>query len=152
MIGAIAGLVLALGTLLGVSPAYAGTGLGCYQDSCNGLDPTGSYNQRTGYECSSGAYDVWSGPALGGTLRLTWGPNCSTNWTRFTPGNSDQYEIWVTRLSDGVWAGTGLYHTYTFSNGSGVIHYSDQVYSPGAASACVKDDRTGQEYCYSQTS
>ena len=35
--------------------ASAGTGTPCLQNSCNGLDPTQSYNQSTGVECSSGA-------------------------------------------------------------------------------------------------
>ena len=41
-----------------VVPASAGTGTPCYQSSCNGLDPTTSYNRYTGYECNSGASPV----------------------------------------------------------------------------------------------
>ncbi len=148
-LAAAAALVVTFG--IGATAASAGTGTPCLQNSCNGLDPTQSYNQSTGVECSSGASTVHSIPALGGTLDLRWGPNCQTNWARFTPGNNDTYEIWVTRLSDGVWAGSGLYNPYIFSNAKGVAHYSDQVYSPGPAAACVRDITTNSnDGCYQQ--
>jgi hypothetical protein len=68
-----------------------------------------------------------------------------TNWTRFTPANNDQYEIWVVRMSNpAVIAGNGVGQRYIFSNGQGVAHYSDQVYSPmtrqpPASSATLSD-------------
>ncbi len=153
----IAGSVLAASMPLGLfaaTAAYAGTGAGCLQNSCNGLDPTQSFSQNTGAECSSGASNVSDLPngeqALGGLLELRWGPNCGTNWTRFTPGNGDTYEIWVTRLSDGVWAGSGLNNPYVFS-GKGVAHFSDQVYIPGNAAACVRDITTSSsDFCFQQ--
>ena len=149
------GLAPAAG-LLGVaapsaSAATAVSGTACSGTSCDGLDPTASYTSSG--ECGSGASTVHSEAALGGTLELRYGPNCGTNWTRFTPGNNDTYEIWVTNLDSGVWAGTGLYHAYTFSNSAGVPNYSDQVYSPGPAAACVLDVTTGApDVCYSQSS
>jgi hypothetical protein len=116
--------------LTAATAAYAGTGTGCHGTSCSGLDPTVSYDYTNGGECSSGAYTVpgYSGNVLGGYLELRWGPNCQTNWTRFTPGNNDKYEIWVTNIDTGVWAGSGLYNPYIFSNAAHVSHYSDQVW------------------------
>lgn len=132
-----------------------GSGTGCSQNSCNFLDPTTSFNQSSGAECSSGAFDVKDLPngesALGGLLELRFGPNCTTNWTRFTPGNNDQYEIWVTRLSDGEWAGTGRENPYIFSGGKGIAHFSDQMYCPGSAAACVRDITTNSnDFCFQQ--
>lgn len=149
-----AALPLGLGLAV-AGTAYAGTGTACSGNSCNGLDPTQSFNSGTGAECSSGAFNVADLPngesALGGLLELRWGPNCGTNWTRFTPGNNDTYEIWVTRLSDGVWAGTGLFNPYIFSGARGVSHYSDQVYIPGNAAACVRDITTNSnDFCFQQ--
>lgn len=156
--GLIVTTIMAAGLPLGLlasTAASAGTGFGCLGNTCNGLDPANSFNQNSLTECSSGATDVADLPhgesALGGLLELRWGPNCGTNWTRFTPGSNDTYEIWVTRLSDGVWAGTGLSNPYTFSNGKGVIHYGDQVYVPGNAAACVRDVTTNSsDFCFRQ--
>jgi len=121
-------------------------------NSCDGFDPSGSFNSSTGANCSAGAWTVHSEPALGGTLELRWGPNCQTNWTRFTPGNSDEYELWVTRLDDGVWAGTGVYSGYYVGNIAGKSAFTDQVYSPGPAAACVADVTRGGQVCYKQPS
>jgi hypothetical protein len=135
------------------STAYAGTGTPCYGNGisalgvaqCNGLDPTQSYNFSTGGQCSSGSSTVLSENILSGSLELRWGPNCATNWARFTPGNNDKYAIWVTNTDTGVWAGTGLYNTYTWSGQAGIVHYSDQVFAPDPqpASACVQDITKG---------
>jgi hypothetical protein len=146
-----------LGSMLAVAPAaQAGTGIRCFGDTCNGEDPANSFNQYSGTECSSGAWTVHSeqAPDVGGTLELRWGPSCLTNWTRFTPANNDQYEIWVVRMSNpAVIAGTGVGQRYIFSNGQGVAHYSDQVYSPNdPAAACVIDDTTRWSTCYTQPS
>lgn len=131
--------------------ASAGTGTACSGTGCSGLDPTQSYSSANGAECSSGATAPLSESALGGTLQLRWGPNCQTNWARFTPGDNDKYQIWVTNLTTGVWAGTGLYNTYVFSNANGVAHYSDQVYTgPAPASVCVDDLTAGARACLSQ--
>src|SRR5947209_5479354 len=108
------GVMLAVAGLLGAAPASAASG--CLQNTCNGLDPTQSINQNTGGLCSAGATAPLSQSVFGGTnnLQLRWGPNCQVNWTRFTPADGGRYEIWVTRLSDGVWAGDGLSRAYVF--------------------------------------
>jgi Protein of unknown function (DUF2690) len=157
IVAAVAGILFAAGSVLTTSPAYAGPVdfTPCYHDSCNGKDPGYTYNSHTGAVCSSGAYNVLSSniyyqSTFEGTLQLRWGPNCGTNWTRFLPATNREYQIWVTRLSDGLFAGHGLYQTYMFSGGSGGVYYSDQVYSPGPAQACVQDDSVGQYWCLSQ--
>jgi hypothetical protein len=147
--------------LTAASTAYAGTGTSCYGNGisalgvaqCNGLDPAQSYNFSSGGECSSGASTPLSENVLGGYLELRWGPNCATNWTRFTPGNNDEYAIWVTNTDTGVWAGNGLYRTYVWSGQANISHYSDQVFAPDPqpASACVQDITRGAiEACISQ--
>ncbi len=140
-------------SLSAATAAYARTGTACYGNGisalgvsqCNGLDPAVSYNFSSGGECSSGATTLLHEQILGGTLELRWGPNCATNWARFTPSNGDEYAIWVTNTSTGVWAGTGLYKTYVWSGQSGISHYSDQVFAPDPqpASACVQDITKG---------
>ena len=143
------------------STAHAATGTACYGNGisalgvaqCNGLDPAQSYNFSSGGECSSGASTPLSENVLGGYLELRWGPNCATNWTRFTPGNNDEYAIWVTNTDTGVWAGNGLYRTYVWSGQANISHYSDQVFAPDPqpASACVQDITRGAiEACISQ--
>jgi hypothetical protein len=140
-----------LTVLAPATAAQAGTGTGCVGNGalgirgCSGLDPLHSYNFLTGKECGSGASTLLSRHILGGLLELRWGPHCAVNWTRFTPGNNDKYAIWVTNVHTGVWAGTGLYKTYTWSHQAHVVHYSDQVYAPDPqpASACVQDITRG---------
>jgi hypothetical protein len=148
------GVSLVLGTLTTAQAAYAGTGAGCLGNTCSGLDSTQSFNQNTKAECSSGASDSADLPngtnVLGGLLELRWGPNCQTNWARFTPGNSDTYYLEVENNSR-VWAGTGLYHLDIFSGKKGISQYSDQVYSPGPAATCIYDYTTGGNYCYEQS-
>jgi hypothetical protein len=96
--------------LTAASPAFAVTGTGCAGNGflgipgCSGLDPLHSYNFLNGHECSSGAYTVLDKHVLGGYLELRWGPYCQTNWTRFTPGNNDEYQIMVVNATTGVWA------------------------------------------------
>ena len=139
-------IALGLTTFVASPAAYASTA--CTGKGCDGLDPTQS--NHNGNTCSSSATSSLTQPALGGTIELRYGPNCGTNWNRFTPGDNDSYQIWVTRNSDGVWAGTGLYHTYQFSNANGVAHYSDQVYRTGAGgtSVCVDDLTFGARACF----
>lgn len=151
-LGLLATVAVATGTIVAAAPvALAGTGTSCSGTSCDGLDPSASFNAGTGQECTTGDSTVHSESVLGGTLELRYGPDCGTNWTRFTPGNSDKYQIWVTNLDTGVWAGSGLYNSYVFSNSRGVSHYSDQVYSPGPAAACVEDETTNSpDECYNQ--
>jgi hypothetical protein len=151
------GAFLSLGTIFTTTNAYAGTGTGCSGHGCDGLDPTQSYNSATGKECSSGAADVADLPngvaALGGHLELRWGPNCSTNWARFTPGDNDLYALWVVNISAGEWAGTGIDNDYVFSNARGITEYTDQLYVPGAAGVCIEDlTANDASYCYYQQS
>jgi len=117
----------------------------CTGDGCNGVDPYTA-------QCASGSYDVLTGYFVGGLLELRWSPTCQTNWTRFTPANNEGYEIWVTRLSDGVFAGNGLWYSYFFTNGSGVLHWGDMVYSPGPAQACVRSPQHVGTFCLTQSS
>jgi len=159
IIGGVMAASLPIG-LLGTSAVQASVApspTACSQNSCSFKDPTLTYLQNTNPRafCNAGAQDVSDLPngesALGGLLELRYGPNCGTNWTRFTPGNNDKYEIWVTRLSDGQWAGTGFETPFIFSNDSGVPAYSDQVYSPGPAAACVRDITTNSpDVCFNQ--
>lgn len=130
----------------------------CSQHSCDGLDPTLSYLLRSNPRafCSAGARNVSDLPGGkrvlgGGLLEMRWGPNCQTNWTRFTSANNDKYKILIVS-SDGTLAGNGLNNGYTFSGAKGVAHYSDQVWSPGPAGAYVYDLTTGQEAFYVQKS
>ncbi|MCP2342208.1 DUF2690 domain-containing protein [Actinomadura rupiterrae] len=139
----LAAVVAAASGMLAVTPsAYAAT---CSGDDCNGGDP-----YKTG--CDHNNYNAAPTPVtvFGGKLELRWGPDRSTNWTQFTPANGDLYEISVWR-EDNVWAGDGLYKGYRFS-GAGIVHWSDQIYSPWPAAACVNDLTTYQHYCAEQTS
>jgi len=55
------------------------------------------------------------------------------------------------RLSDGEWAGTGRENPYIFSGGKGIAHFSDQMYCPGSAAACVRDITTNSnDFCFQQ--
>jgi len=149
-----AATVIAAAPVIGLtaaSPAYAAvSGTGCAGNgfltipSCSGLDPLHSYNFLNGHECSSGAYTVLARHVLGGYLELRWGPYCQTNWTRFTPGNNDEYEIMAVNATTGVWAGSGRYNYYIWSHQAGIIHYTDQVFAPDPqpAHGCVRDITT----------
>jgi hypothetical protein len=102
---------------------------------CDNLDPTGSFSNSTGAYCSANASTV-SGSSIsadGGTLELRWGPNCTVNWARFTPASSGHaYYIWAGRQSPAFNA-----YGYQFTGTAGVQYFSNQVYAPGAAHACV---------------
>lgn len=94
-----------------------------------------SYSSQTGQECDTGASTVMGGTVAGdgGTLELRWGPDCSVNWARFTPnGSGTWYYLWVGRQNPG-------YNVpgYEFQGSAEVQYYSNQVYSPGPAQACV---------------
>ncbi len=137
ILAAAVGVVATVGSLAVASPALAAS---CSANSCNGSDPI-----NTG--CATTASSPLSQGAFGGTLELRAG-NCDTNWARFNAVNNHTYRIWVTRLSDGVWAGNGLNQPYVFTGvGS---HYGDQVFSPGPASACVDDLTAGGRVCVTQ--
>jgi hypothetical protein len=139
--------IMAVAVMIGPS-ASAGTGTGCYQNSCNNLDPTKSYNSHTGQECTTGDYTVHSIPAFGGTLDLRWGPDCTVNWTRFTPSQGNTYyQIWTVRESDNYAT------TYEFLGQAGVGYYDNEVYIPGNAGACVSEWNGSQwlpDVCYWQ--
>lgn len=145
-----AGLAIAgLGMAVAAPAATAGTGTACYESSCNNLDPTTSYNSSTGYECDYGATYPVGMPGetiVSGFLELRWGPKCGVNWARFTPNNNNKYRIYVE--TGGV---NGEY--YVFSNSSGVSRYSNQLYAPGPAKACVQLYTLGTwaaPICYAQ--
>jgi hypothetical protein len=135
-------VVAALGVAVTSSPSYAAS---CSGYGCDGTDPS-----ATG--CSVSSSTILTTHYAGGLLELRWGPNCQTNWARFTAADNATYSVWVTRLSDGVWAGNGLYNPLTFSNNQGNGAYTDQVYSPGAASACVQSPQHGGQTCLRQSS
>lgn len=117
----------------------------CDRNSCSGLDPTLSYEVGSNPKafCADGAYTAYQVQALGGTLELRWGPNCQTNWIRFTPSDNDTYEMGLYGTDANgnftAFAGDGLNNTYTFKGAS----YSDQVWSPGPADPCIADDTVG---------
>jgi hypothetical protein len=157
VVGSIAAVGLSLGLLggLGITAAHASVypaHTPCSGNSCDYLDPGFSYQQYTNPPayCSGGAGDSTDLPngawVLGGLLELRWGPNCQTNWTRFTPGNDDHdfYSIWVQRDKDGATAG------YDFGQAPGVSQHTDQLYIPGPATACVHDHTLGEIACFDQ--
>jgi hypothetical protein len=117
-----------------------GRQIGCQSYLCDNLDPQESWTlddyggNYPGVPCSFQATNV--GPdyaADGGGLQLRWGPHCQTNWARFTPNSSGTlYYIWVGRENPG-------YNTpgFEFRGTANVQAWSNQVYSPGPARACV---------------
>lgn len=121
-----------------VATASAGTGRSCYQSSCDGLDPTSSYNSHTGAECSTGAYTVPGGSqkAYGGLLEMRWGPDCQVNWARFTVGTTDpSFDGYTFVLS--TTSSDGHTTSYSFTGDQGVTYYGNEEYSPGPAQVCV---------------
>lgn len=130
------GTLARLAPVVAAKPALAATA--CFQYTCDNTDPPTTYNQNTGVTCSNGAYTVAPKAggriqADGGTLELRWGPPCSTNWARFTPNSSGTfYYIWAGRQNPG-------YNVpgYEFQGVAGVGFYSNELYSPGPARACV---------------
>jgi hypothetical protein len=131
-----AALLLTIPAMLVVGLSTPANAASCSGYGCDNTDPI-----ATG--CSSNATTPLSGGAFGGALELRWGPGCQTNWTRFTPADSGTYSIWVVRRSP---AAEGTH--YTFSGGG--AHYSDQLYAPGDAGACVSHN--GQTKCILQSS
>jgi Protein of unknown function (DUF2690) len=111
----------------------SGKQVGCSGYSCDNSDPNLSWDLGSGAPCSTSATTVTSLAADGGTLEMRWGPRCQVNWARFTPGgNGTTYFIWVGRQSPG-------YNTpgYEFQGAANVGFWSNQVYAPGQAQACV---------------
>jgi hypothetical protein len=116
----------------------------CVKTGCNGLDPTLTYRSGSNPRayCNAGSRTIVNSErrVFGGTLELRWGPNCQTNWVRFTPSNNDAYGIGLYGSSlPKHFVGNGIDHAYVFS-GKGITRYSDQVYSPGPAKYCVADE------------
>lgn len=88
----------------------------------------------TGALCSSGAWTVISTAANNGTLEMRWGPSCQVNWARFTPSaSSTSYRLWIERESPSCGGSEFLFH-----GAAGVPYFSNQVYAPGRARACVE--------------
>jgi hypothetical protein len=151
------GLSLGLLGMLGPTAAHAATLIdqpqACYQYSCDGLDPSFSFEVNTSPHayCADGSSPVYGVNILGGYLELRWGPNCQTNWARFTPGDNDLYHLYVERDDNPpAIAGNGLGRDYIFSGAQGVTQYTDQVYSPGPARLCVDDVTFQASACYDQ--
>ena len=108
----------------------------CSGTSCDNLDPTQSLDARTGAACSTDATDTMGGSmtADGGTLELRWGPSCQVNWARFTPSASgSKYRIWASRQSP-----TFDTDRYEFTATARLSEFSNEVYAPSAARACVE--------------
>lgn len=106
----------------------------CSGYDCDNLDPTQSAAASTGALCSSGSWTVISTAANNGTLEMRWGPSCQVNWARFTPSASGtSYRLWIERESPGC-AGS----EFLFQGAAGVQYFSNQVYAPGRARACVE--------------
>jgi hypothetical protein len=108
----------------------------CSKTSCDNLDPTQSLDAATGAACSTNATDAMGGSmtADGGTLELRWGPSCQVNWARFTPGASgSKYRIWASRQSPAFDT-----DRYEFTAAARLQEFSNEVYAPGAARACVE--------------
>jgi hypothetical protein len=88
-----------------------------------GCDRTDPHN--TG--CDPGAYNVFP-PANG--LELVWSPLCQTNWAQYqNPGGYAQ--IYVQRASPAA-------SSAPFSYSGATNMWSDQLYAPGSARACVQ--------------
>jgi hypothetical protein len=107
----------------------------CAGYACDNLDPNSSFSSSTGAYCSAGATTVQGSTisADGGTLEMRWGANCQVNWARFTPSSSGTtYYVWVERQSPSFMA-----WGYQFTGTAGVQYYSNQVYAPSSARACV---------------
>ena len=108
----------------------------CSGTGCDNLDPTESVNSSTGASCSAGATTATGGSmsAGNGTLELRWGPNCQVNWARFTPGaGGAKYRIWASRQSPS-------FNTdkYEFTTTAQLQEFSNEVYAPSAARACIE--------------
>jgi hypothetical protein len=112
-----------------------GGGGGCSGFRCDNLDPIESHDLTSGAPCSGGATTPGGGSiaADNGTLELRWGPNCQVNWARFTPHASGiSYYLWVGRQSPGF-----NVQGFQFTSTANAQYYSNQVYAPGPARACI---------------
>ena len=108
----------------------------CSGTGCDNLDPTQSLDAATGVICSTNATTAAGGSlgADGGTLELRWGPSCQVNWARFTPGTSGaKYRIWASRESPSFST-----DKYEFTTTAQLQEFSNEVYAPGAARACIE--------------
>jgi hypothetical protein len=152
---AVVGLSLVLLGGLGITAAHASVypaPTPCSGNGCDYLDPGFSYQQGTNPPayCSDGAGDTTDLPygagVLGGLLELRWGPNCQTNWTRFTPGNDDFYIISIQR------DGENAISRYEFTQANGVSQHTDQLYAPYPilVQACVTDLNLSEKACFDQ--
>lgn len=108
----------------------------CSGTGCDNLDPTESVNASTGASCSAGATTATGGSvnADNGLLELRWGQNCQVNWARFTPSASGaKYRIWASRESP-----SASTDRYEFTTTAQLQEFSNQVYAPSAARACIE--------------
>lgn len=104
--------------ILALGGAIAGTSTA----SASSYDNTDPY--ATG--CANGSYDVFDTNGLA----LRWSPACQTNWAQYD-NQGGTAEIWVERLSPYA-------TTAPFSYWGVAEMWSDQLYAPGPARACLK--------------
>jgi hypothetical protein len=123
----------------------------CYQESCDNQDPPTTYNLNTGANCASSPVDVPRNkvyPVAGGGLEMRWSTGCDMNWARFTPSSTSSqiiYVIWIQTEN-----GNEQSDHYQFTSQAGVGFYSNGLYAPDAASACVEEiynHRVIDSYC-----
>ena len=143
----IGGLVLAAAAALVAAPAaQADTPTFCYQLTCDRTEPTTTANYFSEKSCSAGAWTVLSALAFGGLLEQRWGPNCETNWTRFTPADSDEYGIYVVNMRNGSIAGAGSTEQPFYFSGFERAGWTSQVFALNMpALSCVWDVTTNSK-------
>ena len=140
--GVIGSLLLAATAPVAAPAAQAANPTPCSIYSCDRTEPTTTANGE-GDLCSAGATTVAHRSAFGGLLEQRWGPNCGTNWTRFTPENSDRYGIYVVNEKDGEVAGAGNTSQPFYFSGYQVTAWTSQVYADHMpAASCVFDVTT----------
>jgi hypothetical protein len=142
------GVILVLGAVAPSSAATTGraaatvriTANTCFQETCDNQDPPTTSNSHTGTNCAANAVDVPANKVYnvaGGGLEMRWSTGCDMNWTRFTPGSTNSqivYVIWIQTEN-----GNEKSDNYQFTAKAGVQFYSNGLYAPDAASACVEE-------------
>lgn len=123
----------------------------CIAESCDNQDPPTTYNQNTKAICASNPVDVPLNKVYNvanGVLEMRWSTACDMNWARFTPSFTDQQitdEIWIQTEN-----GAERSSVYGFVSQAGVHFYSNGLYAPDKASACVEETYNHQlveSYC-----
>ncbi|GGZ79221.1 DUF2690 domain-containing protein [Streptomyces echinoruber] len=136
---AVAGTLLALLVPLG-GTSHAAVRATCSTTGCDNLDPI-----DTGCAGTSATVPQGTVSAYDGQLELRWSSTCRTNWARFSPGYNynGHYAIWVDRQgAPGVGAKTGRHFEFWGRPEDGPF-WSDQLYAPGPARACVAKENGG---------